>query len=276
MNGSAVLDAPRVHHELCPNSPGWLRGRCDHRNERWIRLSCKRRDCPVCGVLRKRRIAYRVAYGLQQLGHGAWFVGTWDWNIPKKEALKTQQKFMTWLRRDEGFKVEYAATWEVTSKGRLHLNLILAPWRFVDQRTLSHKWVTFGGGMVVWIERVNESITPEVTKTYSKLGNYIAKFEQQVKEGRAICYSRGWPKPPEDPLQRRGNIYWSWLDRGYDDAEKFEEDVDAGLAPEVAPGEYEVLHNDPCRCFDFTLTTKPQKIPPVHYEKRGTRGLSTN
>lgn len=232
----------------------------------------------MCGVVRKRRIAWRVQYGLETLGHGAWFVGTFDWDIPKKEAVKVQNKFIQWLRRDEGYKVEYAATWELTAKGRLHLNLVLAPWRYVSQRVLSDKWVTFGGGMVVWIERVQQerAIANEAIKMYSKLGNYLAKFEQQVKEGRGITYSRGWPKPPDNPLHRRGHIRWVWLDNSYDEAERFETEIEDGIHTEVLPGEYAVLENTPCSCFDFCLYHKPQKIPPVRYEKRDTSGISTN
>jgi len=215
--------------------------------------------------VRKRRIAWRVQYGLKQLGHGAWFVGTFDYDIDKASAVKVKNKFIQWLRRDEGIKVEYAAVWELTSKGRLHLNLVFAPWRFVDQRKLSHKWVTFGGGMVVWIERVNENVAGEVSKTYSKLGNYLAKFEQQVKEGRGISYSLGWPKPPNDPLQRRGDIHWTWLDATYDEAEIFEQEIEAGIHPEPSPGEYADVNNTDCNCFDFTLSCKPQKIPSVVY-----------
>lgn len=242
-------------HEQCPNAQGWLRGRCVHGNERWVRLSCKRRDCPVCGEIRRRKISYRIQFGLEILGDGAWFVGTWDYDVPKKEAVKTQNKFIRWLRRDIGIDVQYAATWELHKSGRLHLNLILSPWTYINQRTLSQKWSAFGGGPVVWIERVDGGISNEVTKLRYKLGNYMAKFEQQVKEGRGINYSKGWPKIPSNPLQRMGEITWVWLRSDYPEAEELEQSIDLGFYSEIAPGEYSLCGEvESCNCFHYSLT----------------------
>jgi len=248
---SGIARSPYTR-KACPQAAGWLRGTCEHGNERWIHLSCKRRDCPVCGEIRKRKISWRIEYGLQVLGNGAWFVGTWDWDIPKDEAIKTQNKFIQWLRRDQGIRVEYAATWELTKNGRLHLNLILAPWLYINQRKLSEKWVNFGGGFVVWIEKVEGGISTEVTKLRYKLGNYMAKFEQQVRTGRGINYSRNWPRPPDDPTHRIGRITWVWLSPSYDDSEIFESELERGIWAEILPGEYS-LCGEPelCDCFQF-------------------------
>jgi hypothetical protein len=238
----------------CPHSAGWMRGRCEHGNERWIHLDCKRRDCPVCGEIRRRRIAWRVEYGLQVLGPGAWVIVTWDWDIPKAEAVKTQNKLIKWIRRELGVRVEYAAVWEDTKKGRLHLNLILSPWRYINQRLLSQKCVDFGAGPVVWVEKVEGGIGGEVSKLRYKLGNYMAKFEQQVQEGRGINYSHGWPRLPEDPYRRLGRITWTWMDPMYDETEIFEEDVEVGLWGEILPGEYaRCAEHELCDCFDFVL-----------------------
>lgn len=242
---------------VCPKPSGWMRGRCEHGNERWIHLDCKRRDCPVCGLIRKRRIAWRVVYGLQVLGNAGWFVGTFDWDIPKALAVVVQNHFIQWLRRDQGVNVEYAAVWELQKSGRLHLNLVLAPWRFMDQRLLSRKWVTFGGGMVVWIERVKGGIGAEVAKLNMKLGNYMAKFDQMVKQGRGINYSRGWPKPPEDPYNRLGRITWSWMSPVYDETDMFEAEVERGIYQEISSGEYSVLgEHELCDCFELVRSDR--------------------
>jgi len=114
-----------------------------------VKLACKRRDCEVCGELRRRLIAWRIARGIDILGQGegaAWFVGTFGYDISKKAAVKVQRQFVKWLRRRFGYQVEYAATWELIRQGRLHLNLILAPWQYVHYKPLSRKWRDFGGG----------------------------------------------------------------------------------------------------------------------------------
>lgn len=246
MDTVAVLT--RRDREVCPNYSGWLRGRCEHGNERWIRLSCKRRDCPVCGQVRKRRIAGRVAHGLRTLGDGAWFVGTFDYDIPKAEAVKVQNKFIQWLRRDLGMPVQYAATWELTKEGRLHLNLVISPWNYISQRRLSSQWLALGGGFVVWIERVTSNIAYEVTK----LGNYMAKFEQQVQTGRGITYSQGWPRIPDDPTKRLGHIDWVWLSPSFNEAEIFEAEIDQGVWSEIYPAEYSLCgEHEACSCFEF-------------------------
>lgn len=254
---TALMERPQLaphDTETCPNNTGWLRGRCRHGNERWIKLSCKRRDCPYCGTLRKRRIATRIYYGLQELGKAAWFVGTFDKDVPKDKAVLVQKHFIQWLRRDQGIKVEYAAVWEVTKQGRLHLNLILAPWTYLKQAKLSVAWQNFGGGPVVWIEKVDPAITREVTKTYNKLGNYLAKFEQMVTEGRGINYSKGWPKAPQINIYHRKapDIEWTWIRSDYAEAEEFEIDRDRGTWAEILAGEYSLLgqHED-CDCFDW-------------------------
>ncbi len=89
---------------MCPNS-GLISGGCVHGSVRWIRVPCKRRDCPVCGVHRKRKIAWRIAYGIETLGSdlgAAWITGTWANDVPKREATKTVAKFLRWLREGHG------------------------------------------------------------------------------------------------------------------------------------------------------------------------------
>lgn len=251
-------------YDECPNAQGWLRGTCQHNNVRWLRLSCKRRTCPICGLLRKRKTAHRITHGIQTLGKAAWFVGTWSHNVDKKDAVQTQNHFIQWLRRDRRQPIQYAAVWETHSSGRLHLNLILAPWTYIDQRQLSQKWQDFGGGKVVWIERVDPTVSTEVTK----LGNYMAKFEQMVLTGRGINYSRDWPKIPDNPLQRQGQIQWTWLPSDYDEAELFEQDVRFGFWAEIAPGEYSLAGlTEPCNCFQYDLADhQARSTLPDHYQ----------
>jgi len=235
--------------EICPNA-GWLEGRCEHNEVRWVKLFCKRRGCPVCGKLRRRLIAWRVSYGLEVLGDGGWFVGTWAADVGKAEAVKTQNKFVRWLRKRLGYRVEYAAVWEVTKAGRLHLNLVLAPWAYIPQKELSAAWQRFGGGRVVWVERVGYGVGKEVAKLNEKLGNYMAKFEQAVEGGRGINYSQGWPKLPDNPMKRKGKISWRWVGSLTPEAAIFEGELKVGYWREVSPGEYAFSCGERCDCFD--------------------------
>jgi len=84
-----------------------------------------------------------------------------------------------------------------------------------------------------------------------KLGNYMAKFEQAVEEGRGINYSRGWPKLPDNPMKRKGKIKWRWVGNLTPEADIFEGELAVGLWREVAPGEYASCFDEKCDCFDI-------------------------
>lgn len=253
--------------QICPNG-GWLKGTCNHHNVRWLHLSCKRRDCPYCNALRKRRIAHRIEYGLQLMGRAAWFVGTWDYDVPKWYAVLTQQHFIQWLRRDMHMPVEYTAVWEEHRSGRLHLNLLLANWYWIDQATLSKKWEDFGGGKVVWIEEIKDGISYEVLKLRKKLSNYMAKFEQQVRTGKGITYSRGWPKLPPHYSPRKGFIRWRWLSKDTFDAQDFENKLIHGVYQEIRPAEFQrTFQSEACDCFDFEVNIEKGGMPLCEEEE---------
>ena len=240
--------------EVCPGA-GWLSGACIHGHVHWVRTTCKRRDCPVCGAHRRRKIAWRISQGVELLGGlagGGWFVGSFDYDISKADAVKVQGKFVRWLRSYLGYKVEYAATWEVTRSGRLHLNLIMAPWRYISQRLLSEKWQRLGGGKIVWIERVGAGIGEEAAKSREKIGNYFAKWDQAVETGRGVAYSKGWPKLPDNPMvHRRGAISWRWVGDLIDEARMFWYERELGHWHEVRPGEWKSPGGESCDCFDY-------------------------
>jgi hypothetical protein len=149
---SDVIDHTGV--PACPDA-GWLRGACEHGTIRWLPLTCKRRGCPVCGELRKKRIAWRISAGVDILGGaagGAWLVLTFDRDVTKADAVKIANQFMQWLyrycKRRFGFKPEWAKVWEIHQSGRLHLNIVLAPWHFIPQSVLASKW--HGRSAITW------------------------------------------------------------------------------------------------------------------------------
>lgn len=235
----------------CPHGI-WLQGTCEHGTARWLRLPCKRRGCEVCGAERRKRIAWRIANGIDHFGSCAWFVGTFARDIGKGEAVKVQAKFIRWLRGYLGYVVEYAATWETTKRGRLHVNIVFGPWKYVPQGLLSEKWYRFGGGRVVWIERVGGGVGQELAKSKWKVANYFAKNEQMVTDGHAACYSEGWPKLIEpQKVERKGDIHWQYRDPLGPDVTLFEYERNLRLWREVYLGEYAFAAGEGCCCFQY-------------------------
>ena len=220
---------------------------CKEKTEHWLILPCKRRSCPVCGKVRRRRIAGRIRHGIEVQGSAAYFVGTWNWDIPKPGAVLCVQKFIRWLRtHGESRSMEYACTWEITKRGRLHVNLVLAPWSFISQKLLSEVWQGYGGGQVVWIERVDVHIAAEV----AKVSDYFAKTEQMVLTGRGACYSEGWPKVAKPmAIPRKGVIAWKaeryWGVPAYD----FRAELGFGLWKAITVSEFSRVEPDKCSCF---------------------------
>jgi len=279
----------------------YRRGRClHHGSERWVYIPCKRRKCPVCGPLRSRRISERIRRGIESNGSAAWFVGTFSYDIDKSKAVSKVSQFVQWLRRGEkeyllpgvdgfhrwqtrfelkisGLKcprsarwrwrleaqegLEYACTWELQKSGRLHCNLVMAPWTFVHQSMLSRKWRSLTGASVVWVERITNpsAIADEVTKAKHtkrllKLCSYFAKNEQMVETGRGACYSEGWPLLAEPERLRRkgdGHILWENIYPESAESRVFESERALGHWREVRLSEWGKTDGDPCRCFDL-------------------------
>ncbi len=183
-------------------------------------VSCKDRTCPFCEKQRRAKHAARILSGLADLapdGHAAVFVGTFGEDVTKQQAARVVAKFIAWLRkppkRDVGKKhpgyqqsfpsmrpqptLQYVATWEEQESGRLHVNIILAPWSYTHWESLRIGWEKAGGGWVTWISHVDPGATEEVLK----LSVYYTKArlikDQAVQTGKHVTYSRGWPKLPD-------------------------------------------------------------------------------
>jgi len=244
---------------LCPKSV-WLSATCEHGTTRSVLIPCKKRDCPICGVKRRRKMAWRVSHGIDVLGGdqgAAWFVGTWARSVSKKCAVRTTGKMIRWLRKFSGRQLEYATAWEVTKQGRLHVNIILAPWSYIPQAILSQKWERFGGGFRVWIERVGQEVGAEAAKTNNAIGGYLAKWEQMVMSGRGQTYSRGWPKLPDHPLEpRQGHLAWERIPATDSRAAIIGYEIELGHLFEVAPGEYASVYGERCTCFSRQPSTR--------------------
>ena len=275
--------------KYCPYSR-WVKGSCDaHGQYRWINAPCKRRTCSMCGPKGRYRIAQRIAHGIRQLpcrscghgladcwGHGrsmghlgcgckgmvisaAWLVLTFaeeeaeavEW---KPKAVKRVGKFIAWLRKTQP-DIQYVATYELTARGRLHVNLIVGPWRAVLQSELQDRW---GARLSVEWVRDDEKIARETAKSYSpeSLGKYMAKLKQSVPEewGRRVSYSNKWPKLPKG--KRLGVIRWAheWQMEPVE-FRTFEFENDRGWWREVSVGEWACYYQPVCDCFDYVEDT---------------------
>ena len=250
-----------ITHELFEqkdcDSTSWVRGDClDHGTTRWVRLPCKRRFCPFCGYIRRAKIAARIDLGIVSLAgpKGAgWIVGTWGADIEKPKAVRQVTRLVAWLRRHQARRPEYAITWEQTQRHVLHVNLILAPWRYIPHAELSATWERLTTWPRIYIARVGTDIANEVSKSSRSPGWYFAKREQMVVTGRSCAYSKGWPPlPAPEKLPRQGKILWTppWaLQTDGIETDIFEQELRLGWWRDVAPGWFAHVEHPQCGCF---------------------------
>lgn len=279
LNVSSVPQAP-LRVPVCPDG-GWLRGICkEHGTERWIKMRCKRRTCAVCGQERKERIAARVARGIEVLAgeDGAgWLVLTWNRYVNKKMAVDQVEQFVKWLnryfRRVFSMVVEWAKVWERHKTGQLHLNIVMAPWRYITQAMLLKKWRIFGGSGV-HIERVGAGIGVEAAKSRYKMGLYLAKYDQMVLSGRGVSYSKGFPKlPHEAHTPRRGEIDWQFVGNFSQEGIMHWYDTEMGNWEQLSIGEYCHADGEACDCFEFAFSPIRQaKFLRLAMERRNGGG----
>jgi len=286
--------------KYCPDAR-WVQGTCDaHGQERWVLAPCKRRSCEVCGEKGRYQIAKRIAWGVRQMpcrscghkvdgcwGHGqrrgvvdcrckgmrlsaAWSVLSFstesaEESVWKPQAVKKLGKFVDWLRKKKGMPdLQYAATYELTQRGRLHINLVAGPWVEVPQAELQERW-----GARVWVEwvRDDQAIGRETAKAYSpeSLGKYLSKLKQSVPQewGRRVSFSQKWPKLPKE-CKRRGSITWvqEWALKPSELA-AFEFEKERGWWQEVRIGEWSsTLHPPSCDCFDLVVPEEGARDGP--------------
>lgn len=256
----------------CPDAI-WLKGACvEHGVRGWCKHPCKRRTCEICGPLGRQKIADRIAFGVRWIesvgGWCAWLVLTFGEDVDRKTARDRLASYIRWLRTKMP-GLEYAATYELTERGRLHINLILGPWKSVPQAELQDKW-----GSIVWVEWVDggEQIGKEVAKTGSPeaLARYLAKVDQSVPDGHRVSYSGGWavlPAPPE--VERKGEIVWRPVRADdLDDLQTLFELNRKGAVVEGSAGVYhyrDQLEKHPdCHCYELVV-----EMP--HRRRRGYR-----
>lgn len=237
----------------CPDSR-WVRGVCEHGTRRWESVPCKRRGCVVCGPVGRWRIAERIAYGVRGQWPCAWLVLTFREDVEKSAAVRRVGGLVRKLRkRLPG--LQYVATYELTRAGRLHVNLIAGPWRYVPHKVLRAWW---GARVSVEWVRDDRAMGKEGAKAGSpgSLGGYLSKLEQAVPVDRRVSYSKGWPRLPKGQgLPRRGKIAWEPPDAGKELSFLLEKH--GGHWEEVRPGEWRSFYGEECDCFELAQDTPP-------------------
>jgi len=183
----------------------------------------------------------------------------------KPKATKKMRGFIDWLRKQKGMPdLQYAATYELTQRGRLHINLVVGPWKEIPQAELQKRW-----GAILSVEwvRDEQKIGRETAAAYSpeSLGKYLAKLKQSVPEewGRRVSFSQKWPKLPKG-AERKGSITWvhEWELKPSEMA-VFEFEKERGWWHEIRVGEWcSALHPSSCDCFDLVLPEEGARGAP--------------
>jgi len=262
-----------------------IRGSCSHASTRWLYVRCKRRDCAGCSKVRQWKHASRIANGVRTIGvdRCAFIVLTYKEDEAvnpefKPEAVKRENSFIRWLRSEQkklgNDHMEYAKTWEITKKGRLHTNLIVGPWvydkpegRYIDIDDIRARW---GARVSISIVQDDAAIAREATKAQSPdgLSTYLTKIEQMVPDDwhRAISFSKNFPKLTVlDPPERVGKIKWESerdLEGGALAAFLHEKGLGWWIETEKGSGEfYDGVRDETCSCFDW----KEPEVPVESY-----------
>lgn len=289
---------PKTSQKAQCDQPIFRRGICEHGTIRWNVIPCRRRTCPVCGAERRRKAARRIRDGVAALGGDektAYWVGTFQGSPSKAKANRVLQKWLRWLRRDLGIPVQYAVVWEVQKRGALHCNVILSPWTYVSWRHLFPAWKRFGGGSHNWIDGYQETTPGEAVKTSRprhasnsqekpgpqpkptpppgkgpkpdgepepNLPWYLTKLEQMAYDGRAINYSRAWPKISKlPPPKRQGSIIWQKFRQEADQVKVFLSECQLGLWRADESGDWRAYIGEDCYCFKLRSGENPGPAP---------------
>lgn len=180
--------------------------------------------------------------------------------VPK---LGDDGRFIPWKVSWDWAETElhYVTTFELTQRGRLHINLIMWPWVEIPKVELAEVWGAFVS--VAWVKD-DGAVAAEAAKAYSpeSLGTYLIKLEQSVGAnwGRRVAFSQDWPKlPPEPEVVRAGVITWvrEW-EMPPGQLANFLCEKAEGVWVEAERGEWEVHVPGQldCACFDWVEAQK--------------------
>lgn len=173
--------------------------------------------------------------GAQAQGRVSRFTGTFAHDVDPDTANRTVAEFIRLLRTEQP-GLQYARSDELTEQGRIHINLILMPWKYKDQRILSRLWAKAGGGPIVYVQAVSASKKgrrkdAEYVAGYERDAEYVAGVQTNTHKQRQLITCKGKrsmaysqkvkqflpPPPPPKPmnflldgLARLYKISWSF------------------------------------------------------------------
>ena len=233
-NSSNTSPEPNARLPFCPDAR-YMRAFCyEHGTTRYVPTPCKKRSCPYCGPLGRYKIASRIALGVRHFWPCAWHVLTFAEDVTKLRSGRRLSNYIKQLRKLQP-GLQYAATYELTTNHRIHINLLIGPWQNVPQAQLQLIW-----GAIMWVEWVKDdlSIARETTKAENpdSLSNYVSKLEQCIPYGRRVSYSKGWPKLP--PPEVRTPDFISWTPIRYDDEWQLFHEMRYGQLLRLPCGDY--------------------------------------
>lgn len=253
--------------QRCPRQSGWIRAKCSHRSERWVRPRCKTYGCRVCGPARRSLCVQRIATGFERLAvdNGAFITLTYR-RQPLNPTLDLQQ-FIRWLRRRMP-GLQYAVVRELTKRGVLHFHIIVSDWKYVHKTHIKREWYRITGNYITWVKRVKGNQKARQCASY--IGKYLMKRES-VPSGKAVSYSQGWPS---------GKSGERWDDRiEYD---YMQDETPAALEDGLRWGQL-VMHNlldvrdhldgVVCDCYEWKMRELEVPDDPVDAENVGENRL---
>jgi len=271
----------------------FLRGKCVDGAEGFKRIACKMRGCLVCGVVVRRKHAIRIAAGIRAaLLRGercAVVVLTQRSECGVAVLVDEVERFIRWVRKQlPGVAVEYVKSFELQRRGVLHVNLVFTGWDFILHSKLAEAWRhgSVSVSAVVDGRGVGDELVKAGRKAVSAtwVGRYMVKLDDTSKAyqlyipvgadkfRKSVTFSRGWPEPPELPVEPGPAIAWSRpdvierevLEEAYGAASEGRSAGGVGVwrARELAPDFYVLEHRSgardgpsplDCNCFSRHL-----------------------
>ncbi len=136
---------------------------------RYSRLPCKRWTCPDCGIKRVRMLKHAITKIALEKNLNRFLTLTLDHKTctPEESLMYIRNcwnKFRTYLKRKHGQSITFFAIVEPQKSGHAHLHILVD--RYIDQRWISNKWRSVGGGRMVFIKQVD----------IHRISNYLSKY----------------------------------------------------------------------------------------------------
>jgi hypothetical protein len=138
----------------------------------YLKLYCKRWDCPVCGPKRANKLKKAITNKAIDLNLRRFVTLTLDPNNCSAEnsiehIRNCWNKLRTYLKRYCKKSISFIAVLELQKSGYAHLHILVS--EYINQKWLSEAWESLGGGKIVdirWVDihRVSHYLSKYLTK----------------------------------------------------------------------------------------------------------------